>query len=833
MPLHPSGSIVIPGDLGTGAAVFDQDGTILALPTLSRCEMGDMSSAGVMALGKINGSSQMVSVDLYDDQLTLITSVLMTTIHGAGFPFDGFCPIRANGDLFYVAGNKIGNGLVPREVKTIDLAGAVGATTWTLGLDTTGTDLRSMAVNRENTRLYYTLQQSHSPVYAHDLENDLDLGVLVPSDSLNTGLDIFVLDDGDLLVSYGFASADSDFETRRYNAAGVLQATYPLITDAGAASPVFIAPELGHPDVFWSRSFVDFDGFVARYDKWSITSATITDTFDLATIDGDGDVPLSCPMLLVPFEVEVSPGGSPVEEGVIGPLVWVEWPRLVDTLPVSSEPPTPPSSSPGSPGSPIGGSPIEPGSPGSPAGDYGPIEETEPVGAIEIAAGANIQAVIDAHAAGSIYWLRAGYYRGQTITPKNGDEIWGDYGATLTGGRVLSSWIFDGTNYYVTGQTQGGTAVGFCAIGSPRCGYAQDVFFDDVPLAHVSSLAGLASGKYFFDYAADRIYIRDNPSGHVVETSVTSSAVIGSATGVTLRNIFIEKYACNAQQGAVAATGADWSLYRLSARHNHGLGVRIQAGWTVQLCALNYNGQMGIGGSGDGAVVEQNEIAYNNYAKFDFGWEAGGSKFTSTDGLTLRANWVHHNDGPGLWNDINVINALIEDNLCEDNAHNGIFHEISYAAIIRDNTSRRNHSVGFQDPDDLYNPYRAACGMCVAASPDVELSGNVCEDNDVQIAALQQDRSGDLALHGPHEIENLNAHHNTVRVGNVHQFTAVFLQDVGDTTYFTTRNNHFENNIYDTGGLCGSALWAWANGFRTFSQWQALSNDDTGVSSCS
>jgi hypothetical protein len=303
---YPVGSIVIPNDLAAGSAkVISAAGSIIGTENLVQCEMGDIVQTGILALGDVAGTSpqRAVNVALYNvADMSVVASVSFVSIFGAGFPFDNFSPIRGNVDRFYVVGNKIGDGLAPRRVGTVDLAGNVGGTLWTLGGMTNGTQVRSMAVNADNTRLYYSLQDTNSAIYAHNLTTNTDLGTFIAADAGgdNTGLDIFVLPNGHLLISYGFASGDTDFETRRFNSAGVLQATYPLIVNAGTASPVFISPWLGESNVFWSRSFIDVSGNTARYDKWSISGVSVTSTFDLLTVDGGGTVPLCCPMIVLP-----------------------------------------------------------------------------------------------------------------------------------------------------------------------------------------------------------------------------------------------------------------------------------------------------------------------------------------------------------------------------------------------------------------------------------------------------------------------------------------------------------------------------------------------------
>jgi len=73
------------------------------------------------------------------------------------------------------------------------------------------------------------------------------------------------------------------------------------------------------------------------------------------------------------------------------------------------------------------------------------------------------------------------------------------------------------------------------------------------------------------------------------------------------------------------------------------MAVRLQSGVHVLSSYLHHNGQSGISGDGDNALVDGNEIAYNNTAHFDYGGtngEAGATKFSGTNStvrLTLRA----------------------------------------------------------------------------------------------------------------------------------------------------------------------------------------------------
>ena len=82
---------------------------------------------------------------------------------------------------------------------------------------------------------------------------------------------------------------------------------------------------------------------------------------------------------------------------------------------------------------------------------------------------------------------------------------------------------------------------------------------------------------------------------------------------------------------------------------------------------IHHNGQLGLAAAGNGIIVEDNEIAYNNTHGFSYWWEAGGTKFVRTENLIVRRNHSHHNIGPGLWTDGNNLNTLYEHNRVTDN----------------------------------------------------------------------------------------------------------------------------------------------------------------------
>lgn len=438
----------------------------------------------------------------------------------------------------------------------------------------------------------------------------------------------------------------------------------------------------------------------------------------------------------------------------------------------------------------------------------------------------DIQAVVDAHPAGTTYCLSAGLWREQSVTPKAGDTYIGTGQETiLSGARILEPWINSGSSWYVGGQTQEGQVHGECGEIA-RCGHPEDLFIDNEAQVHVSSLAEIGPGKWFFDYAADRIYVGSNPSGHTVETSVTRHAFQATETdNITIKNLVVEKYAQPAQFGAIQSgdfgTGVsrNWMIDGVIARYNHGTGISLfnNNDSTITNSKMLYNMQKGVGIGGKNDQLLNSESAHNNFLHaFDAGWEAGGSKFAFTDNLLLKGNSVHDNGGPGLWTDIDNINSTIENNTVTNNEMDGIFHEISYKATIRNNHVEGN---GWGRKAWCYG-----AGITVSASRDVEVSGNTIIGNYNSISGIAQTR-GDGQF-GAHELRGLNAHDNMIQGGmdGKRSVTGV-CRDNSDPIHSAEWNNHFDSNTYY--GPLNS--WGWNDQELTdFSAWQAAGQDTNG-----
>ena len=281
------------------------------------------------------------------------------------------------------------------------------------------------------------------------------------------------------------------------------------------------------------------------------------------------------------------------------------------------------------------------------------------------------------------------------------------------------------------------------------------------------------------------------------------------AKGVQIINIEIRDYEPGDWRGAISGMGGDWLVEDCDIHHNRTAGIWLEEGDpVVRNNHIHHNGRSGVSVRyTQGGLVENNEIAYNNYQdQWSWGTEAGGGKMWDTTDLVLRGNWSHHNHGPGLWTDHNNIGTLYENNLIEDNYANGIFHEISYDAVIRNNVIRRN---GFD-----HDAWMWGGGIMIASSQNVEIYGNTLEDNYNGIAMTRQNRG--TGTHGLWTLANNYVHDNTVTNSGM----TGAAQDVHSDAIYSS-NLRFENNTYT-----GTSSWFWLNRERSWSEWNSYGHDD-------
>jgi parallel beta-helix repeat protein len=448
-------------------------------------------------------------------------------------------------------------------------------------------------------------------------------------------------------------------------------------------------------------------------------------------------------------------------------------------------------------------------------------------GATTFTPGEDYQAKVNAQPAGTAFTLCAGTYPLWSVVPKSNQTFTGVLGypstTILSGSRQLTAWTASGSTWYATGQTQQGTATASdkCESGHAACGLPEDLWIDGVLQHRETSLAAVGSGKWYFDYAADRAYIGVNPSGKVIEIGVLPHAFSGSASGVTLKRLTIEKYATPAQAGSVQGDNApNWTTDSLVVRKAHGTCLRMGNGWDVLRSTVKHCGQLGIAGGGTGSVVDGLIADSNKTIGYQVGFAGGASKFFQTTGLIVRNSFFRDNDGNGVWLDIDNIDYRVHHNTMSGNYGQGIFAEISADGQIDSNTVTNNgHRRG--------GTWLYGAGILIAHTRNVEVFGNTVSGNYNGIVGIQQDRGFSSKFGWERLLLNLNVHDNVICM-------ARGKSGVGDGTgtgaFQGARNNdNWEDNDYTVPNTTGS-FWTWNNASQTWAGWNGFGFDTPGGS---
>jgi Right handed beta helix region len=441
-----------------------------------------------------------------------------------------------------------------------------------------------------------------------------------------------------------------------------------------------------------------------------------------------------------------------------------------------------------------------------------------PANAIAIAPGDPIQEAVNRAGKGALLCLKNGVHRAQAIRPWPGQRFYGEGQTVLNGSRLLTGFRRENQYWVVNSQLVRRRRHGECQPSAPFCDQPETVFIDDRPLTNAANKAELTPGKFYIDYVGGEIYLADDPTNRSVEVTVAAFAFESPAADVSINNIIVEKFANAAQKGAVhAREGTRWTIENCEVRLNSGGGIGVGTGSRVRGCDIHDNGQIGLGGNGRDILIENNHIWSNNTRGFDATWEAGGAKIALSDGVVFRNNRVHDNNGPGLWCDIDCRNVLYEGNTVERNQDIGIFHEISFKALIRENVVRHNGlgSRGWFWVSDIV----------LAASQDVEVLDNriVVAPGRCGIMLIDQGRRDNG--------KRYKTRNNTI-TGNEMMFEgAACAGGVSDTkpgdenfAIISDGNNVFDGNTYRVGPSAKRARFVWGRdvtdwgGFRSKGQ---------------
>lgn len=239
-------------------------------------------------------------------------------------------------------------------------------------------------------------------------------------------------------------------------------------------------------------------------------------------------------------------------------------------------------------------------------------------------------------------------------------------------------------------------------------------------------LADLIQDSFFFDAAEQTLYLKiaGEPAWSSIEVGVRGFTL--TATGVhdvVLRGLETRHNRQPGGQWPMAAVSQcervvveDCKVYQSDFC---GLSLGRSKHCTVRYCDLSYNGNTGLGmGESSDCLIDGCTLLFNNYRRFHSGWHAGGMKCipgntrctireceaaynVASDGIwfdsensdiRILGNVSHHNDGVGIFFEINKGGGIIADNLVYANRSRGIYISGSQQTWVVHNTVACNES---------------------------------------------------------------------------------------------------------------------------------------------
>jgi len=366
-----------------------------------------------------------------------------------------------------------------------------------------------------------------------------------------------------------------------------------------------------------------------------------------------------------------------------------------------------------------------------------PLESDDPSSVGKPTCTDSLQAHINAAAAGSTLRVRGDcIYREPRITVSKPLTLVGNPGAEIRGSDVWTSFSAGANGNYVSSQTlpnfsQGTTP---CNPGTSECSRPEQVFVDGQPLQQLDRGSDPGANQFALD-SGRHVVLGFNPAGKHVEVTTRTQWLRFTATAgpVAVDDIDMS-HAANASgyQGALLGDGvANITVKNSHLSYAHGAVLSLNGGSNMlalnneidhggQLCVQSHQGTLDLIG---------NNIHDCNSEDYDDGWEAGGVKATRTVNGVWNNNVVHHNNGTGLWCDMDCTNMEIAFNRVHHSDKTGIYYEISYGGNIRDNVVYEN---GWEERKP---------GIRVGNSSDVDVSNNVLAWNYKGLGFERSDRS--------------------------------------------------------------------------------------------
>lgn len=271
-----------------------------------------------------------------------------------------------------------------------------------------------------------------------------------------------------------------------------------------------------------------------------------------------------------------------------------------------------------------------------------------PAGAVFIAAGTNIQSVINQHGAGTTYVLGAGTYYGQTFSPRSGDSFIGQEGAVLDGNgadHAVNGWHTQNVtiaNIAFTDYAPGQNASG--VLGTDPSSTGWKVLGNEFHNIANGPALKLGNGMLVQDNSFHDNYSNGINSWNVSGGTIQNNEFSGNNTAGNA------PYSNSGTAGAIKLTQTDGVQILDNYVHDTHNGMGI---WTdincdntlIQGNVVQNNGAVGISIELDyGATVHDNTVTGNNTAGFG-GWGGTGIYVFNAQDAEVSGNVLADNGG--------------------------------------------------------------------------------------------------------------------------------------------------------------------------------------------
>ena len=479
-----------------------------------------------------------------------------------------------------------------------------------------------------------------------------------------------------------------------------------------------------------------------------------------------------------------------------------------------------------------------------------------------------ISAAVSKVHAGDKVTIHAGEYRETVIITASGTNeapivIEAASGETVVikGSDVISGWTLDHDAIWKARlpklpprSTDANDASFWIANEIHRVFIRDGILLDAIHLRRVSAKDRLQPGNFFHDIADSTLYVWLPDSGDPNRAKV-EAAVRGAWMNVVGSHVIVRALQMRHASTLAIANWPACNVYGEGSRLENCVitwgdfvGVSLSGNRNSLVhCVVACHGNSGIGGTGEGHLIEGCRVIYNNIDRYDPSWHCGGAKLIPKFNKgRIVGNEFAYNVGPGLWLDASCDDNRIERNFCHDNEGAGIAVEISAGNLVLNNicTANRNSLAAdylIPDPEaekrgqhnlflgrklndrtqsTLIYQGGGGLGIFISSAPGSRVYNNTCylnEGGGITVEGpLREAVGGPMSTHDCRVLNNISVYNKGPQL---------ILRKNG-TDPDTAGNLSDHNLLLAVGAVVAKNGWAGATAFSV-AEWQRVSNQDT------